>query len=55
MMVALARRGVRLSPSMPRMVAMAMTRTKKRQMLAASPEMVVTRAPARADPDLAAV
>ena len=49
MMVALASRGVRLIPSMPKMMATATTQTKNRQMVAASPAMVVTRAPARSE------
>ena len=47
MMVALARSGVRLMPSMPRTMAPATTKTKKRQTFAMTPDMVATRAPAR--------
>ncbi len=50
MMVALASNGVRLMPSMPSTMAPATTKTKKRQMLATTPDMVATRAPARVDP-----
>ena len=46
MMVALASNGVRLMPSMPSTMAPATTKTKKRQMLATTPDMVATRAPA---------
>ncbi len=51
MMVALAKRGVRLMPSMPSTMAPATTNTKKRQMLATTPDMVATRAPARVEPE----
>ena len=47
MMVALASRGVRLMPSKPKTMAPATTKTKKRQTLASTPDIVVTRAPAR--------
>ena len=51
MMVALASSGVRLMPSMPSTMAPATMKTKKRQMLATTPDMVATRAPARVDPE----
>ena len=51
MMVALASSGVRLMPSMPKTMAPATTKTKKRQTLATTPDMVVTRAPARGEPE----
>ncbi len=51
MMVALARRGVRLMPSIPSTMAPATTKTKNRQTLATTPDMVATRAPAREEPD----
>ena len=54
MMVALASRGVRSTPSMPRMIATAITNTKKRHRLAASADMVDIRAPVRWDPERAA-
>ena len=50
MMVALARSGVRLMPSMPSTMAPATTKTKKRQTLATTPDIVVTRAAARGEP-----
>ncbi len=50
MMVALASSGVRLMPSMPSTMAPVTTKTKKRQTLATTPDMVVTRA-ARAEPE----
>ena len=51
MIVALARSGVRLMPSMPRTMAPATTKTKKRHTFAMTPDMVVTRAPALGEPD----
>ena len=51
MMVALASSGVRLMPSMPSTMAPATTKTKKRQTLATTPDMVATRAPARVEPE----
>ena len=51
MMVALARSGVRLMPSMPSTMAPATMKTKKRQIFATTPDIVVTRAPARGEPE----
>ena len=51
MMVALARSGVRLMPSIPSTMAPATTNTKKRQTFATTPDIVVTRAPARCEPE----
>ena len=50
MMVALASRGVRLMPSIPSTMAPATTKTKKRQTLATTPDMVATRALVRVEP-----
>ena len=51
MMVALASSGVRLMPSMPSTIAPATTKTNRRHMFAARPDIVVTRAPARVEPE----
>ena len=55
MIVALARSGVRLMPSIPSTMAPATTKTKKRHTLATTPDMVATRAAARVEPERAAV
>ncbi len=55
MMVALARSGVRLMPSMPSTMAPATTKTKKRQTFATTPDIVATRAAARVEPERLAV
>ncbi len=54
MMVALANKGVRLIPSIPRTMPPATTKTNRRHTFATRPDMVWTRAAARTEPRLVA-